>query len=375
MRRAVSPQENAELIASFVMGAEFLLILFYVRIQILAALKGVVENAAKAELNRPGSYIGDDPPAEPRVDLGSVYSMLTLDGEHRTGLLVCLVYGLTALFFIGGISRMRGRGEGVSVPTLLTSVLAGLAVFALSQWGYLKFVILPHYARLFNTVSGSSIPVIEMDDARTTAALLSPTLIAAVLFVAYSVVYFGAVDWRVVGVTTFIAALSVSTEVVSWVAVTGYSVSMESVVSAVADAATAVLWVTRDNSPTVALEKLHDALFPDASSVLSLGNIAPHFYMEFFARRRLEVAFDGSLVVVKAPTPLLRSLCLVGCSLALMIAPVVAVAVWGRGLDFVVLLGQIAAIGFVYAMFIRFSDTSNTMKRIIGNYRKTIKQI
>lgn len=372
----MSPQENAHLIASFIMGAEFLLIIFYIRIHILSALKGVVENAVKAELTRPGAYFGNDPPAEPRVDLGSVYSLLTLDGDHRSGLLMCLVYFLTAVFFIGSISRMRGEGEGegesVSVPTLLSSVLAGLAVFALSQWVYLKFIILPHYARLFNTVSGASIPLIEMDDARTTAALLCPTIIAAVLFVAYSAVYFGAVDWWVVGMTTFIAVLSVSTEVVSWVAVTGYSVSVESVVSAVADAATAVLWVTRDNSPSVALEKLHESLFPDASSMLSPSNIASHFYMEFFARRRLEVAPDGSLVVVKAPTPLLQSLCLVGCSLALMIAPVIAVAVWGRGLDLVVIIGQLAAIGFVYGMFIRFGDHSNTMKRIIGSFKKQV---
>ena len=81
MRRAVSPQENAHLIASFVMGVEYLLILFYIRIQILCALKRVVEDAVKAEFTRPGAYIGDDPPAEPRVDLGEIYSKLTLDGE------------------------------------------------------------------------------------------------------------------------------------------------------------------------------------------------------------------------------------------------------------------------------------------------------
>ena len=365
MRRSVSPAENAQLIASFVMGVELVLILVYVRMQVVSALKGAVERTVASELARPGAYLGKDPPAA-RPNFERLYASLSLDGEHRTGVLTCFVYFLTAVIFVVSIVRM---GDFESVPrsssTSIASALAGLSVFAASQWGFLKLVVLPHYARLFNQITGSDIPAFEADEARVTFLLLGPAFAFLIALSLFAFALSGQIEWGVVGVTVLIAVASVSTEVVSWGAITGFSVPMESVVSAVADSVTAVLWVNRDNPPEVALERLHEALFPDASSSLSPGNILQTYYREAFDRKRLVLDPSGDLAVASAPSGVLQSAFLLACAIALILAPIVAVAVRGLGMDAAVFAAQIACVTFVYAVFVRYSEDTETMKRIV----------
>lgn len=360
----VSVGENAVLMACVVMGIEFFLILVYVRIQVLVAARNRIERAVRAELLRPGAYAGEDPPAD-RPSLESMYSTLCFDPDEKTGVLIGAVYALTAVLFLTAIFRVPFSPlDSLSAGTMMCVAAASLAVFASMQWGFLKLVVLPHYARLYNKLVVDDIPVFESDPARVTGVLLAPAMVFVAAFAFIAVAFFGAVDWPVVGFAALMAVVGITTEVLTWVAITGYSLPLRSTASAMSDAITAVLWVNRSNPPEVALDVLHRAWFPDASSMLSVENVFQNTYRELFARKRLSVDGDGDLVIVAAPTDRVLSSVLVTACALMMLVPVVTVVFRGDAFDSVLFASQVLGVLGVYGVFIAFAGDTATMSRV-----------
>lgn len=352
------------MVSCFVMGAELLLLFIYIRTQITVTLKRLVLERVERELLRPGRYRGDDPPSE-RPSLEKLHAAFCANSYNNAEVLAALGYALATAGFMTLLSKVRPASAAVGRATALASASAGLVMFLLSQWGFLKLGMLPFYADLYNQFTDERpIPRIEADDTNVTLVLLTPTLVAAVALVATGIAAFRDISWGAVAVAAAVALLSLGTEVVSWVLLQGFAVPVASVVSSMTDAVTAVLWVNRDNPPEEAVLKLRAALFPGQSTALSARTLIPHVIRDNFSRKRLEVTEGGALEVRNAPSNPVRSLMMLACSAVLLVAPLVVVAMRAHMFDAAVITVQLLIVAIAYLLYVFVTGRTATMRRL-----------
>lgn len=368
MRPALPAAYSAALLSSFVMGAELLLLLVYVRAQILIIAKRRVYAMAEAELLRPGRFVGADPPTR-RPSLERLHASVCADSYSSSATLAAACFSAAAAVLLALVMRgPAGPAPPVNAATAVTGGAAALAVFLASQWAFFKGAVLPFYARAYNLAAGADIPLVEADPPGASLLLLAPTL-ASLLLLAALAAGGRAVSWPRVAACAAVALPSLATEAVSWLVMKGFAVPVDRIAAAFTDAVTAVMWVNRDNPPGAALARLREALFPTGRDTLAAGSIVGLARADNFRPSRLEVADGGRLEVRPAPAPAawIPALMLVS-SLALIAAPVAAAAALAGPLDAAVLLAQMVAIAAAYAVFTLGGGATATMRRIRSDF-------
>lgn len=363
-RPAVSVLDSTALLSCFVMGAELLLLFVYIRTQILVGIKRQILTLVDKELTRPDRFLGSDEPVK-RPNFEQLHSSFCADSYNSSALLATLGYVLATITMLSIVSKVRPSRATASDPlTAVAAGAAGMVVFLASQWGFLKLAVLPFYADLYNKITGEAVPRYETDSPGVTITLLTPTLLSATALLVTGLAGFGRIKWAVVAWTAAVSLLSLGTEVVSWFLMKGFAVPVSEIVSGITDAITAVLWVNRENPPAVAVAKLKESLFPDASVALSAANIAKHVYRDHFDRKRLEVTDFGGLVVRDAPSEPLRAVIMLACAGCLLLAPFVVLALRAPVLDAAVVTIQLLLIAVTYAIYTFTTGKTATMRRL-----------
>lgn len=356
--------DSTAMLSCFVMGAEMLLLFVYIRTQILVGIKRRILSLVDGELNRPGRFRGGDDPVK-RPSFERLHASFCVDSYNSSALLAALGYVLATLALLSFVSRVRPSRTPFQDPlTAVASGAAGMLVFLASQWGFLKLAVLPFYADLYTRITGDVVPRYEQDSPGVTLTLLLPTLLSAAVLLLVGIAGAGRISWAAVSWTAAVSLLSLGTEAVSWFLMKGFAVPVSEIVSGVTDAITAVLWVNRENPPEVAVRRLKEALFPDASVTLSSANIAKHVHRDHFARKRLEVTDFGGLVVRDAPSEPARAVVMLACAGCLLLAPFVVLALRAPALDAAVVAAQLALIAATYGVYTVTTGRTATMRRL-----------
>lgn len=317
----------------------------------------------QGELLRKDRYLGNSDPIK-RPSFDQLHSSFCADSYSNSSLLAILGYFLATLSLLSMLSKVRNSGIKSSGPTVIVSSAASMVVFLVSQWGFLKLGILPFYSDLYDKVTRSDNPTYEADSIGVTLVLLSPTIISACVLIVSGVIWFNQIAWGSVAFATIISVFSLFTEVISWFLMKGFAIPVTEIVSSITDAITAVLWVNRNNPPEHALKRLKESFFPDNSLALSSSNILKHIYRDHFDRRKLDVNDYGSLVLRKADSQKIRALIMIMCSICLLLAPFVVVALRAPALDAAVIIFQLLLISATYGIYIFTTDKTTTMKRL-----------
>jgi hypothetical protein len=363
--RPLTSLESTIILSSFVLAIELFLLVAYVRVQILNAIKRYVLKFSSDSID--DIELSDSEPVE-RPNLENMHSTLCLRAYENSSLLAILGYAMSTAFIVYLLSKVGRGGESVqrlNTPTILAGMFLSLAVFICSQWVFFKVAILPFYADIYTRFTGIEIPRLEMDPPSVTLSLLALLLLSVFGLIVTGIFRFSNISWSAVLFEGLVSLLSLGTEIVSWVLIQGFAVPVSETVSAIANSTTAVLWVNSENSPVVAKAELARVLFPDGNPSLSRSSIFSHFVNDNFDRQQLVLGQDGSLEIVSAPESFLwTNIIMLTCVLVLIAAPVFVTVTKTRGINTAVLVFQTTVILMSYAVYVEVGGKSTTLEKI-----------
>lgn len=363
--------DSTALLSAFVMGAELLLLFVYVREQILVPVKQVIFKAAVKEMKKTAAAPASLPFALKHNLITDAHSKVCLDAYRNSQGMAVVGYVLVTVIFLFLIYQAYpARPPFSNLETSVASAAAGMFVFLISQWLFLKVAVLPYYIQLFNRATGSNAPLFENDPLSVHLTLLGPTILSLFVLATAGIAWFGVIDWWNVGVTIAVSLLSLSTEVVSWLLMKGFAVPAEQIVSAITNASIATLWVrANSNPPEIAEQRLMEALFPPNAQFLKASNIMKHVYRDNYDMKRLAVNRFGDLVVIddERSEPVGPSVIL-ACAFSLILVPIVAVALRATADDLALMYVQILAIAGTYGIYIVYSGNTATMVRLTNYF-------
>nr|WRJ69947.1 hypothetical protein TetV2_00502 [Oceanusvirus sp.] len=368
--RPVTALESTVILSSVVLGVELFLLIAYIRVQVLNGIKRQVYKRAAKEID--DLEITDSEPVD-RPRLEDLHSAVCIRAYENSSILAVLGYALSTIFVVYLLSGV-GKGEGGGLArhntqTMVAAMFLSLVVFLGSQWGFFKLAVLPFYADVYTRFTGIDIPQFESDSLSLTLSLLSLTIVALLGFLVTGVAGFFRISWGVVLIEGLVSVLSLGTEVVSWVLMQGFAVPVSETVSAVADCTTAVLWVNENNSPDEAKAQISRVLFPNGERRITVFNIFSHFVHDNIDRKKLVLGENGGLDIVPSDERFLWvNIAMFSCVVVLFLAPIFVIWTRTARAETIIFAIQVAFIICSYGLYIKLSDKSATMQKVLQMY-------
>eukprot|EP00899_Mesostigma_viride_P026361 jgi/Mesvir1/690/Mv17302-RA.1 len=376
VRLDLSIPSHAITMSSFVMGVELLLLIGYVRVEIATAAKRTMEKKVKSKLGSTtepvtADEMGLDAVADvlleevkdPSVSAEDVYMETGGEGNKWMSTLIFVLLAIAGpSLTLLALSR-RGKGD-TGFMTVLVSGLASMTVILATQYGFVKLFVLPFYADTFNKVMGEekAIPRLEIDDAKTTGLLLTPTLISFAVTIFLWLVGWKHVASGTVMLSALAATLSIATEAVAWTLMKGMAVPMEYIAGISNDASIAI---SAKGEKEAKIKKLHEAFFHDFESRLTPSSYPGHLKSLYWDRKQLKLDEKGEVEVAPANYQNKASTIVMLASAATLISvPLWTAAFKAPGKDAVSLLVQCAVIAASYSVFVMFTGRTTTMRKI-----------
>lgn len=367
-RKPISLFYSTCIMSSFVMGIELLLLFVYIRSQISISIKRIMYSHVSSELTRENRFKDDTIPIAQRWGVEHILNSVCFNTFEHSSTLSTLGYLLVAGVFIALLTRSSSSriDGGVNTQTTITALCISLSVFLMSQWIFVKRVVLPYYVEVYNKYFPTqNIPYYERDSFTTTAKLLMLLFMVLLCFIGFSIVWNSSISWGYVVMAMVISLFSIVTELITWLLMRGYAIPTKPIIAAIGDCITAVLWSVGNNDTEKGLEVLKASLFPDGDTSMNANTIIKHTYYDNFHPTKVDIDGSGDLVLTYAPSDMIRSGAMITSASLMMIAAVVMMAIKTTAVDFYATSAELAIILVSYVVYTFVTNETTTMQRLI----------